>query len=191
MDRKTFLRNLVAAGAALPCCANPAAEESGKCDEAKCGSDAKAVRDFLSAFLRREENNLSHDTLFKLMEERGHACCRALDFRQKLIRDSGGDVDKLVELMGRIVGPDNCRREGDLVTLIYPASQCVCGWSPKRAPMPDDPYCECSKANNRLLFETVCGKPVQVEVADSPRRHAGAHCRFLIRVGDVEPRTHA
>ena len=123
---------------------------------------------------------MSRDALIKLMEERGRACCRALDFRQKLIQDSQGNVDRLVDLMGKIVGSENCRREGKLVTLIYPSGHCVCGWSPKRAPMPDDPYCDCSKANNQLLFETVSGKPVRVEVADSPRRHAGARCRFLI-----------
>jgi len=182
MDRKTFLRNLVTAGAVLPCCASSALAESGKCEDDKCKSDAKAVRGFLSGFLAKEENGLNRDDLIKLMEERGRACCRALDFRQKLIQDSAGDLDKLVELMGRIVGPRNCRREGNLVTLIYPVAQCVCGWSPQRAPMPDDPYCECSKANNQLLFETVCGKPVRVEVADSPRRHAGAQCRFLIHL---------
>ena len=167
MDRKTFLQNIIAAGTILPCCPSPGHAESGKCEDAKCSSDAKAVRDFLSAFLKKEEAS---------------ACCRALDFRQKLIQDSQGNVDKLVDLMGRIVGPENCRREGKLVTLIYPSGQCVCGWSPKRAPMPNDPYCECSKANNQLLFETVCGQPVHVEVADSPRRHAGARCRFLIRL---------
>lgn len=182
MNRKTFLRNLVAAGTVLPCCSSPGQAESGKCEDAKCTSDAKAVRDFLSAFLRKEENSLHRDALIKLMEERGRACCRALDFRQKLIQDSQGNLDKLVELLGKIVGRENCRRDGDLVTLIYPSGQCVCGWSPKRAPMPDDPYCDCSKANNQLLFETVGGKPVRVEVADSPRRHAGARCRFLIHL---------
>ena len=182
MDRKTFLRSLLAAGAVFPCCLNPALAESGKCNGTKCQEDAKAVREFLSAFLRKEEAGMRHDDLVKLMEERGRACCRALDFRQKLIQDSAGDLDKLVELMGKLVGPENCRRDGQLVTLIYPVTECVCGWSPKRAPTPGDPYCECSKANNQLLFETVAGKPVHVEVADSPRRHAGAHCKFLIHV---------
>ena len=182
MDRKTFLWNLVAASAVLPCCASSALPKSGKCEDPKYKSDATAVREFLSTFLGKEEDSLSREDLIKLMEDRGRACCRALDFRQKLIQDSQGDVDRLVELMGKIVGPENCRREGQLVTLIYPVGQCVCGWSPKRAPMPDDPYCECSKANNQLLFATVCGKPVRVEVADSPRRHAGARCRFLIHL---------
>src|SRR5579862_9526234 len=157
MDRKTFLKNLVVAGAVLPCCCTAGQPESGKCDDNKCSSDAKAVREFLSGFLRREEGNVSRDAVVKLMEERGRACCRALEFRQKLIQDSQGDTDKLVELMGNIVGPENCRREGQLVTLIYPVAHCVCGWSPQRAPMPDDPYCECSKANNQLLFQTVHG----------------------------------
>jgi hypothetical protein len=182
MDRKTFLRNLAAAGAAVPCCSAAAPAQSGKCEDAKCTANAKAVRDFLSAFLRREERSLDRGALMKLMEERGRACCRTLDFRQKLIEESQGSLDKLVELMGKIVGPENCRREGDVVTLIYPAGRCVCTANPKREPAPDDPYCECSKANNQLLFETVAGKPLRTEVTDSPRRHAGARCRFLIHL---------
>jgi len=182
MDRKTFLLKLIGAGAALPCCGSAAFAESGKCEDTRCKSDAAAVRECLSALIRREENNFSRADLVKLMEERGRACCRALDFRQKLIQDSGGDVNRLVELMGKIVGPRNCTREGQVVTLIYPVTQCVCGWSPKRTGVPGDPYCECSKANNQLLFETVYGKPVQVEVADSPRRHVGAPCRFVIHL---------
>lgn len=182
MDRKTFLKNLAFAGTVFPCCSTLAQAETGKCEGTTCSSDAKAVRDFLSAFLRKEETSLNHDALIKLMEERGRACCRALDFRQKLIQDSQGSLDRLVELMGKIVGAENCRREGDRVTLIYPSGKCVCDWSPKRAPSADDPYCECSKANNQLLFETVGGKPVRVEVAESPRR-GGARCRFLIHLG--------
>jgi len=182
MDRKTFLWNVLAAGAVLPCCSQADQADTGRCGDAKCMSDAGAVRQFLSGFLPKVENSFSRDDLVRLMEERGRACCRALEFRQKLIQDSQGSMDKLVELMGKIVGPENCRREGNLVTLIYPAGQCVCGWSPQRPPRPDDPYCECSKANNQLLFETVAGKPLRVEVADSPRRHAGARCRFLIHL---------
>jgi len=182
MDRKTFLKTLAAAGAAIPCLSLAAEAETGKCGGAQCMSDAGAVRQFLSDFLQKEEANLSHDTLLKLMQERGRACCRNLQFRQKLIDDSQGNTDKLVELMGKIVGPENCRREGDRITLIYPVAKCVCGWSPQRPPTPDDPYCNCSAANNQLLFETVSGRPVTVKVLESPRR-GGTHCRFDIRIG--------
>ena len=89
MNRKTFLRNLAAAGTILPCCSDLGHAESGKCDDAKCVSDANAVREFLSAFLSKEEIGLSRDALIKLREERGRACCRALTFRRDLIRDSG------------------------------------------------------------------------------------------------------
>ena len=145
-------------------------------------SDAKAVRQFLTDFLSKEDSTLSHDDLLKLMEQRGRACCHALEFRQKLISDSQGNVDKLVELMGKIVGSENCRREGDRVTLIYPAGRCVCGWNPQRPISRNDPYCDCSAANNRLLFEAVAGKSVNVTVAESPRR-GGAHCRFIVQLG--------
>lgn len=182
MDRKTFLKGLVLTGASMPCLALAEETQTGRCDGEKCMSDAHAVRGFLTGFIVKEESNLNRDTLLKLMQERGRACCRTLEFRQKLIDDSQGSIDKLVELMGKIVGPENCRRTGDRITLIYPVAKCVCTANPVRPSSPDDPYCNCSAANNQLLFETVGGKPVTVKVMESPRR-GGPHCRFDIHLG--------
>lgn len=181
MDRKTFLKSLVVLGAAVPCSRIGAATDDGACEDAKCMSDAGAVRQFLSDFLRTEEKNLDRATLVKLMQQRGRACCKNLKFRQDLIAQSAGSVDKLVELMGKIVGAANCTRSGNTISLVYPVSKCVCGWSPERAPMADDPYCECSAENNRTLFETVAGKPVRAKVLTSPRR-GGEHCTFEIKL---------
>jgi len=182
MNRKSFLKGLAVAGASLPCWSLTLKAETGRCDGEKCMSDAGAVRHFLTDFVIKEETNLNPDTLLKLMQERGRACCRTLDFRQKLIADSQGDVDKLVELMGKIVGAENCTREGNTIKLVYPVTKCVCTANPVRAASPDDPYCNCSAANNQLLFATVSGKPVSVKVTDSPRR-GGQHCVFDIRLG--------
>lgn len=182
MDRKTFLKSLAMAGVSLPCCFARAEAKGGKCDGASCMSDSSAVRGFLSEFLSEEDANLDQATLLKLMQRRGQACCRALDFRQKLIDDSHGDVNKLVELMGKLVGAENCTRAGDTVTLVYPVDHCVCGWNPKRPVNAKDPYCDCSAANNQLLFSTVMGKPVSVKVAESQRRN-GARCRFIVHLG--------
>ncbi len=181
MDRKSFLKGLVVIGAAVPCGAFAEEPKSGKCGDAGCVSDAGAVRQFLTDFLAKEEKNLDRATLIKLMQQRGRACCRNLKFRQDLIDQSAGSLDKLVELMGKIVGAENCTRSGNTVTLVYPVNKCVCGWSPQRPPTPDDPYCECSAENNRTLFETVSGKSVTAKVLESPRR-GGAHCRFEIRL---------
>jgi hypothetical protein len=181
MDRKSFLKGLVVLGAAVPCAPLAAAAKNGKCDDAQCSADSGAVRQFLSDFLRDEEKNLDRATLVKLMQQRGRACCRNLKFRQDLIDQSAGSVDKLVELMGKIVGPANCARTGNTVSLVYPVTKCVCGWSPDRPPMPDDPYCECSAENNRTLFETVAGKPVSARVITSPRR-GGLHCTFELKL---------
>ncbi len=186
MDRKTFLKSLVTIGAAIPCLslagnADTAKADTGKCENGTCQSDAGAIRGFLSDFVQKEEKNLDRETLRKLMVQRGRNCCRNLQFRQDLITRSNGDVDKLVELMGAIVGPANCRRAGSQVTLIYPVNKCVCGWSPDRAPMRDDPYCDCSAANNQALFETVSGRPVGVKVLESPRR-GGTHCVFQLQL---------
>ena len=181
MDRKSFLKGLVVLGASLPCGSFAEVAKSGKCKDAACTSDAGAVRQFLSDFLLVEEKNLDRATLVKLMQERGRACCQNLKFRQDLIEQSSGNVDKLVELMGKIVGPENCTRSGNTVMLIYPVTKCVCGWSPQRAPIADDPYCECSAENNRTLFETVAGKPVSAKVLTSPRR-GGVGCTFQIKL---------
>jgi len=181
MDRKSFLKGLVVIGAAAPCASFAAGLAKGKCEDAACSTDAGAVRQFLSDFLRKEENNLDRATVVKLMQERGRACCRNLKFRQDLIDQSSGNLDKLVELMGKIVGPANCTRSGNTISLVYPVNKCVCGWSPERAPMPDDPYCECSAENNRTLFETVAGKPVTAKVLSSPRR-GSVHCTFELKL---------
>ncbi len=181
MNRKTFLKALAATTVTLPCLSALANSETGKCDNEKCMSDASAVRQFLSDFLAKEDSTLDREALRKLMEQRGQACCRALEFRQKLIADSNGSIDKLVELMGKIVGAANCTRAGDFVTLVYPTEKCVCGWSPTRPVSARDPYCDCSASNNRTLFESVRGKPVTVKVLDSPRR-TGKSCTFLIHL---------
>jgi hypothetical protein len=181
MDRKTFLKSLVVLGAAVPCGALAEAPKGGKCPDAACTSDAGAVRQFLSEFLREEEKNLDRATLVKLMQQRGRACCRTLKFRQDLIDQSAGNLDKLVELMGKIVGPENCTRSGNTISLIYPVTKCVCTANPERPATPDDPYCECSAENNRTLFETVAGRPVSAKVITSPRR-GGLHCTFELKV---------
>lgn len=181
MDRKTFLKSLVTIGAAMPCMSLAAPSDSGKCADTACMSDASAVRQFLSDFVRKEETSLNRATLVKLLQQRGRACCRTLQFRQDLITNSADSVDKLIELMGKIVGNENCTRSGNTVTLVYPVTKCVCGWSPDQPPTGDDPYCECSAANNQTLFETVSGRPVHAKVLESPRR-GGVHCRFELRL---------
>ncbi|WP_348264873.1 hypothetical protein P8935_10115 [Telmatobacter sp. DSM 110680] len=181
MDRRAILKSLAATTAALPILTIAAKADTGNCETLACVSDSTAVRQFLSDFIAKEEPTLDHDALIKLMHQRGQACCRALKFRQDLIANSHGDVDKLVELMGKIVGPTNCRRTGNQVSLVYPVDKCVCGWSPQRPPNPDDPYCECSAANNQAIFESVSGKGVKVKVLESPRR-GGKVCRFQIQL---------
>jgi len=185
MDRKAFLQttfSCAVAGMVLPCLSGFVQADTTT-NPQPSSADAAFLRGWLSDFVAANELMMDRAALVKLLEERGRACCRALDFRQKLIRDSNGSLEKLVELMGKIVGPENCRLKGKTVTLIYPTNgKCVCGWSPQRAvPQADDPYCECSKSNNQHLFETVTGKKVTARVTESPRR-GQRNCKFVIQV---------
>ena len=190
IERRAFLKNALCCGAACLAAASlPASLAAAPAESAPApapipppdAATAATIHDWLTQFITREEPNLDRAALLKLLEQRGRLCCARLDFRRKLVADSHGDVDELVRLMGKIVGPENCRREGDTVTLVYPVQKCGCGWSPVRPPAPDDPYCECSRANNQRLFEIVSGRVVQAQVTDSPRRN-GRPCRFVIRL---------
>ena len=149
IERRAFLKRALGctagclAAASLPDALAAAPAESGPPPDTAA---TVAVHDWLTQFVTREEKNLDRAAVVKLLEQRGRLCCARLDFRRKLVADSHGDVDELVRLMGKIVGPANCRRDGDTVTLVYPSGKCGCGWSPKRDPSPDDPYCDCSKA---------------------------------------------
>ena len=78
MDRKSFLKGLVVLGASMPCASLASTAKLGKCEDSTCMSDAGAVRQFLSDFLRTEEKNLDRATLVKLMQQRGRACCQNL-----------------------------------------------------------------------------------------------------------------
>jgi hypothetical protein len=184
MNRKAFLKGALGCAAgcmASPFCSGPLQAAPGQPGAPPSAHEAAFLRSWLNQFVQREESQLERGTLIKLLEERGRACCLALDFRQKLVKDSQGSVEKLIELLGKIVGPENATRQGNDVILIYPVAKCGCGWNPQTAPAPDDPYCDCSKANNQRLFEIVGGKPVKVEVTESPRR-GGSHCRFVIHL---------
>ncbi len=193
IDRKAFLRSALGCVAACAVASRSHAADSAPMPSTAAAvpqppkpsdpgaADARTVFKWLSPFIVREEKTLERGTLVKLLEERGRLCCRLLGFRQKLIADSQGDVNKLVELMGKIVGPENCTRQGDVVTLVYP-QKCGCVANPKREPSPDDPYCECSKSNNQTLFQIVSGRAVSARVVESPRR-GGQVCRFLITLG--------
>lgn len=184
VTRKTFLKTTLGCAAqcfALASCpgALQAAEEAPPDPGAE---NAGRIVDWLSSFLAREDGNLDRTTLIKLLDERGQQCCRRQAVRQKLIAESNRDVDTLVELIGKIVGSENSTRAGNTIRLVYPMEKCGCGANPQRDPAPNDPYCECSKANNRTLFEIVSGRPVSVEVLQSPRR-GGKHCEFRIQLG--------
>jgi hypothetical protein len=136
MDRKEFLRNTfkgAVAAAVLPCCSGLLQADTGKCTEPAPSCDAAFLRDWLSNFVAKEEPKLGHEAVVKLLEERGRACCRSLDFRQKLIKDSNSSLERLVELMGKIVGPENCRLEGNKL-FIPPTAVAVAGVRNVRLP---------------------------------------------------------
>ena len=97
---------------------------------------------------------------------------------------------QFVSRVAQYVGPENARREGDVVYFNYKQNPdglrlsdgyCLC---PLVEDGPADlsaTYCHCSVGYVAYLFEKNVGKPVRVELLESVRR-GGKACRFAVHV---------
>ncbi len=173
MNRKEFVSALAVLGAA-PVCACAADDKPSP--EALAAEKFK--QEWIASLLANLDSQLDEPSRRKLMESCGRACAQrgALGSLRKAAE---GSLDKLVAAMGKILGPDNVRREGSTVHLRY--AKCYCplvGGGPARL---SDTWCNCSRGWVMAVFETIAGKPVSVDLVSSIRRGA-PDCRFVIRL---------
>ncbi len=170
MNRKQFLG---AIGAAAGTGQNAPEQQTAAADTGR-----RFREQWIATLVRNLESRVEEPVRTALMQDCGRACARR-DSVEKIAAPCRGDVGMLVERLARHVGRENARMEGTTVHLAYPKCYCpLVGQGPPRLP---DTWCECSRGWVLEMFETVAGKPVQVELLESIRR-GGARCRFLIRL---------
>jgi hypothetical protein len=210
MDRKEFLgKSLqVAAGLGLACpCLAPAGDTpvskpgAGPGPSSPCpgtsGEYAHATPfekrvDFASTwtgrFMRVLDERLDEKTRRGLMEANGRAC--ALGAYGPPDPAKTVDLDAFVAGLARYVGPENARREGDVVYFNYkqnPAGlriadgYCLCPLVEDGPADLSPTYCHCSVGYVAYLFERNIGRPVRVELVES-LRGGGKACRFAVHV---------
>ena len=123
------------------------------------------------------DENLDEKTRMRLLESCGRACARSSAI--KAAEACKGDLDKLLSTLGKWVGKENVRKDNGTVYVSY--SKCLChlvAEGPARLP---DTYCFCSRGWLKEMFETVVGRPVDVDLKESIKR-GGKKCRFTIRL---------
>jgi predicted hydrocarbon binding protein len=96
-----------------------------------------------------------------------------------MAEEAKGDVERVLTTLAGHLGPQNARREGRLVSITYPA--CYCPMVTDVTEPLSPTYCHCSAGWLKELFETVSGKPVEVEILETIKR-GGAQCRFNVKL---------
>lgn len=203
MDRKQFLgkslRLAAVLGAGCPCAT--AAEGEAKNAAASCPRTAgdyehatsfekrtEFAKTWAGRFLRVMDERLDERTRQGLMEANGRACAIGAYGPAEPAKAIG--VDEFVARLAAHVGPENARREGDLVFCSYRQNPeglrtadgyCLCPLVEDGPADLSPTFCHCSVGYVGYMFEKAIGRAVRVELVESVRR-GGKACRFAVHV---------
>jgi predicted hydrocarbon binding protein len=124
---------------------------------------------------------LGPDEAKKVMEACGKKCFGQSIIRKAIqLRKESRDIDDLLDKLNQThIGGGRLHRDGNLVHASY--ERCYCGSVSKTRQPISTVYCQCSCGWYQKLFETILGKPVQVELIDSII-HGAETCQFVIYV---------
>jgi hypothetical protein len=149
---------------------------------------AEFAKTWTGRFMRIVDERLDEATRRGLMEANGRACALGAYGPPDPAKKVG--VDEFVAALGKHVGPENARREGDVVFFSYKENPdglslkdgyCLCPLVEDGPPDLSPTYCHCSVGYVAYLFERSLGRPVRVELLESVRS-GGKACRFAVHV---------
>jgi hypothetical protein len=203
MNRKEFLgRSLpVVAGVGLGCPCVLAAEQKpataapapppapGHPGATSFEKRTEFSKKWIGRFMRVVDERLDEKTRRELMEANGRAC--ALAAYGPVDPSKTMPLDRFVDALAQHLGPENARREGDVVFFGYKQAEgaprmaegyCFCKLVEDGPADLSPSYCDCSAGHVAYLFEKSVGRaPARVEVLESVRR-GGKACRFAVHV---------
>lgn len=138
---------------------------------------ARCIRGMMDVLDRAADE----ETRRAIMEACGRRCISAgtLAKARRLQKDAQGLDDLLVRLNQVPIGGGHLQREGDVIQAAY--DRCYCGSVSKARKAFSATYCRCSCGWYRQLFETLLGRPVEVELLASIIQ-GDERCRFLIHI---------
>lgn len=123
------------------------------------------------------EGSLNPETTERLLEACGRACARGGAVVEAA--DCAGDVDGFVLKLRGWIGEHNVSVDGATVHLVY--ERCYCTSDPELPRQAGGTFCSCSRGWIKEMFETVVGRPVEVDIVSTIAGGAEA-CRFNVRL---------
>jgi predicted ArsR family transcriptional regulator len=127
--------------------------------------------------LENLEGRVGERTLDEILQQQGRFCASTTEMIQKHKGDIDGFIQDITREWKQQITYD---REQGVITAAGPeVKECFCPlidgrYTPKSA-------CDCSLGWTQYAYETVLGKPVQVELKESVLR-GGKRCTFIIRI---------
>jgi predicted hydrocarbon binding protein len=179
MDRKTFFQKFfqggliatLAGGLKIP---GLRAEDS---DAASLSMQDQFRHRWIGSLLKNFSKMKNSDEGISLLESCGRDCARSGAIQMAVEADK--NVDNLLNKLKTHLGEENAVRDGKRITIQYP--KCYCPLVSGMTPQKDSAWCNCSRGWLLEMFETVTGKPAQVELKQSILR-GDERCRFEIRI---------
>jgi predicted hydrocarbon binding protein len=122
------------------------------------------------------ESTLDEGTLQDVIERLGRCCSRSIGF----IKEHEGDVEGYFEQIRQRWGEEaEFDRERGVITVVTPERECVCPLVNNQ--LVPASICNCSLGWQKQTYETILGKPVEVELRESALR-GSKRCVFEIHV---------
>ncbi len=140
------------------------------------------IKQRYAKLLENLEGRVGERNLNEILQQQGRFCASKVEIVQK----HKGDIDGFIQTITREWKQEiTYDREHGVITAAGPeAKECFCPlidgrYTPKSA-------CDCSLGWTQYAYETVLGKPVQVELKESLLR-GGKRCVFVVRVLPATP----
>jgi predicted hydrocarbon binding protein len=122
------------------------------------------------------ESTLDEETLRDVIEGLGRYCSGTIGFIQEHKGDVEGHFEEIRQRWGEEAEFD---RERGVITVVTPERECVCPLV--NSQLVPASICNCSLGWQKQTYETILGRPVEVELKESALR-GSKRCVFEIHV---------
>jgi len=171
MKRKDFLRGACGLTAALglgKAGSLPAfgQEQDAAAEGKKTEAFKKQVHGYVRSLMDNMDKNLPEAERLMVQEANGRACAGrgAIDW----IKSFGGDVDKFIAGMRKILGEKSAARDGSKVRLTF--NECLCPLVAELKEPISPTYCLCTQGWTKAVFQELTGRTVRVTLNGTIKR---------------------
>jgi predicted hydrocarbon binding protein len=142
-------------------------EQGAGVDEKKVAAFRKFVHGYIKSLMDNLDKNLPEAERTAVQEANGRACA-ARGGSVDWVKSFGGDIDKFLAEMRKLIGDANAVRDGRTVRLTY--EKCFCPLVAELKEPISPSYCLCTQGWTKAVYEALTGKPVRVALRRSIKR---------------------